>query len=59
MDMSGMSGMDMSTAGMFTPTNKKVAHLYWYIVAAVVGVLVARRIVDKTRIFIWWVHLAG
>lgn len=54
-----MSGMDMSTAGMFTPTNKKVAHLYWYIVAAVVGVLVARRIVDKTRIFIWWVHLAG
>ncbi|KAJ9616854.1 ferric-chelate reductase Frp1 [Cladophialophora chaetospira] len=50
MDMSGMSGMDMSTAGMFTPTNKKVAHLYWYIVAGVVGVLVFRRLVDRARI---------
>jgi hypothetical protein len=50
MDMSGMGGMDMSTAGMFTPTNKKVAHIYWYIVAATVGVLVLRRVVDRARV---------
>lgn len=49
MDMSGMGGMDMASAGMFTPTNKKVAHLYWYFVAAIVGVLLSRRLVDKTR----------
>ncbi|KIW34663.1 uncharacterized protein PV07_01430 [Cladophialophora immunda] len=55
MDMSGMSGMggmDMSSAGMFTPTNKKVAHLYWYLVTAVVGVLVVRRVVDRLRILL-------
>ncbi|KIX07359.1 uncharacterized protein Z518_02012 [Rhinocladiella mackenziei CBS 650.93] len=54
MDMSGMSGMggmDMSSAGMFTPTNKKVAHSYWYFVAAIVGVLVFRRVVDGLRIY--------
>ncbi|ETI23898.1 hypothetical protein G647_05705 [Cladophialophora carrionii CBS 160.54] len=51
MDMSGMMGMDMSMAGMFTPTNKKVAHLYWYLVAAVVGVLVFRRVVDRVRLW--------
>ncbi|KIW81583.1 hypothetical protein Z517_04609 [Fonsecaea pedrosoi CBS 271.37] len=53
MDMSGMSGMggmDMAMTSMFTPTNKKLAHLYWYLVAAVVGVLVFRRVVDRLRI---------
>jgi hypothetical protein len=52
MDMSGMSGMgmDMSTAGMFTPTNKRIAHIYWYLVVAVVGLLVARRVIDRLRI---------
>jgi hypothetical protein len=50
MDMSGMGGMDMSSAGMFTPTNKKVAHTYWYIIAAVVGVLALRRGVDWARV---------
>ncbi|KEF53546.1 uncharacterized protein A1O9_10521 [Exophiala aquamarina CBS 119918] len=48
--MSGMSGMDMSSASMFTPTNKLVAHTYWYIVAAVVGVLVAQRAIDQVRV---------
>ncbi|EXJ62239.1 hypothetical protein A1O7_02672 [Cladophialophora yegresii CBS 114405] len=41
----------MSSAGMFTPTNKKVARLYWYFVAAVVGVLVFRRVVDRVRVW--------
>ncbi len=55
MDMSGMSGMsgmgmDMSTASMFTPTNKRIAHIYWYLVVAVVGVLVVRRMIDRLRI---------
>lgn len=50
--MSGMGGMDMSSAGMFTPTNKRIAHLYWYLVAAVVAVLVFRRIVDRLRLFL-------
>jgi hypothetical protein len=52
MDMAGMTGMDMSSAGMFTPTNKKVAHLYWYFVAAVVGALVFRRVVDRARVLL-------
>jgi hypothetical protein len=46
--MDGMMGMDMSN--MFTPTNKKVAHLFWYFVAAVVGILTFRRVVDRMRV---------
>lgn len=49
--MSGMGGMDMGSVGMFTPTNKKIAHLYWYLVAAVVGLLLLRRVVDRWRVF--------
>ena len=55
MDMSGMSGMggmDMSSAGMFTPTNKHIAHIFWYLVVAVVGLLVARRVIDRARVFV-------
>lgn len=48
--MSGMSGMDMSSAAMFTPTNKRIAHIYWYLVAAVVGLLVFTRTVDRLRL---------
>lgn len=48
--MSGMGGMDMSSAGMFTPTNKHIAHVYWYIVAAIVGLLVLKRVVDRLRL---------
>ncbi|KAK5328500.1 ferric-chelate reductase Frp1 [Exophiala xenobiotica] len=53
MDMSGMSGMggmDMSSASMFTPTNKHIAHVYWYLVAAVTGLLILRRGIDRSRI---------
>ncbi|KAI1609227.1 ferric-chelate reductase [Exophiala viscosa] len=56
MDMSGMSsmgGMDMSSAGMFTPTNKHIAHVYWYLVVAVVGLLVARRVMDNIRVLVF------
>ncbi|KAL2395274.1 hypothetical protein ABEF93_003131 [Exophiala dermatitidis] len=48
--MSGMGGMDMTSAGMFTPTNKHIAHVYWYIVAAIVGLLVLKRVVDRLRL---------
>lgn len=48
--MSGMGGMDMSSAGMFTPTNKHIAHVFWYLVVAVVGLLLARRIIDRLRL---------
>lgn len=51
MDMD-MGGMDMSDAGMFTAGNMRIAHIYWYIVAAVVGVLATRRLIDNTRIVI-------
>ncbi|KAK4941051.1 ferric-chelate reductase Frp1 [Elasticomyces elasticus] len=56
MDMSGMSGMggmDMSSAGMFTPTDKHIAHVFWYLVVAVVGLLVVRRVIDKLRVLVF------
>ena len=37
-DMSGMS-MDMSSSGMFTPENQKLARLFWYFVAGAAGVV--------------------
>ncbi|KIN08735.1 hypothetical protein OIDMADRAFT_188407 [Oidiodendron maius Zn] len=37
---------------MFTPANMRIAHIYWYIIAAVVGTLAARRLIDQARIFI-------
>jgi hypothetical protein len=55
MDMS-MGGMDMSDAGMFTPGNMRIARIYWYIIAGVVGTLAARRLIDTCRIIIEYVH---
>lgn len=54
MDM-GMGGMDMSGMGMFTAPNMRISHIYWYIIAAVVGVLAARRCIDALRIIIEYV----
>lgn len=54
MDMD-MGGMDMSGAGMFTGGNIHIAHIYWYIVATVVGILTARRLIDQGRILIEFV----
>jgi ferredoxin-NADP reductase len=34
-----MGGMSMSMGGMFTPTNTAIAHIFWYIIAAFVGLL--------------------
>ena len=52
MDMSGMSGMggmDMSSAGMFQGTNMHIARVYWYLAATVVALLGLRRVFDKLR----------
>jgi hypothetical protein len=37
MDMSGMGGMDQSDDGMFRPYSQWLAIVYWYLIAAVVG----------------------
>lgn len=56
MDMSGMNmggmdvgGMDMSSAGMFKFTNMHIAHIYWYLVTAVVALLAVRRGIEWGR----------
>ena len=38
-----MGGMSMSMGGMFTPTNMSIAHAFWYIIAAFVGLLTVIR----------------
>lgn len=38
-----MGGMSMSMGGMFTPENKSIARIYWYIIAAIVALLTAIR----------------
>ncbi|KAM0712284.1 hypothetical protein Q7P37_011378 [Cladosporium fusiforme] len=43
-----MAGMSMSMGGMFTPTNTAIAHDFWYIIVAFVGLLTAIRLVS------WW-----
>ncbi|EXJ90084.1 hypothetical protein A1O3_03153 [Capronia epimyces CBS 606.96] len=48
--MSGMGGMDMSSTSMFTPANKRIAQIYWYLVAAAVGILVLTRMIDLLRL---------
>lgn len=35
--MSGMGGMDMSEDGMFRPYSQWLATVYWYLIAAIVG----------------------
>lgn len=49
--MSGMSGMgmDMSGSGFFQQTNKYIARVFWYIVVAVVALLLADRCLDYAR----------
>ena len=51
MDMGGMNmgGMDMSSAGMFKSTNMHIAHIYWYLVTAVVALLAVRRGIEWGR----------
>ena len=50
MDMGGMGqGMDMNSDGMFKPTNMYIAHVYWYLVTAVVAVLAVQRGIDWAR----------
>ncbi|WPG97757.1 ferric/cupric reductase transmembrane component 7 [Acrodontium crateriforme] len=46
MDMSGMGGMDMSTSGLFTPVNMKIARAYWGMIAGAVGFLACLRFVS-------------
>jgi hypothetical protein len=58
MDMSMGMGMDSGSAGIFTPTNMRIARLYWYLIAAVVGLLACRRITDTARRTIGSVVLA-
>jgi NAD(P)H-flavin reductase len=41
-----MGGMSMSMGGMFTPTNKKIAQDFWYIIAASVALLTATRFIS-------------
>lgn len=41
-----MGGMSMSMGGVFTPTNTAIAHDFWYIVAAFVGLLTIIRAVS-------------
>jgi hypothetical protein len=52
MDMDMDMDMDMSDAGMFTPANMRVAHIYWYLIVTVIGILAARRMMDWIRILI-------
>lgn len=43
-----MGGMSMSMGGMFTPTNTAIAHDFWYIIVAFVGLLTGVRLIN------WW-----
>lgn len=43
-----MGGMSMSMGGMFTPTNTAIAHDFWYIIVACVGLLTGVRLIN------WW-----
>jgi hypothetical protein len=49
--MSGMDmgGMDMDNDGMFKSTNMHIAHIYWYLVTAVVALLAVRRGIESGR----------
>jgi len=50
MDMGDMGqGMDMGSSGMFKGTNMYIAHIYWYLVAAVVALLATRRGIEWGR----------
>ena len=41
--MQGMGGMDMGSDGYFLPYNRMLAHVYWYIIGAIVfSILVLR-----------------
>ena len=42
--MTGMEGMDMSTNGLFTGSNKAIARDYWYVVAGVLALFTIVRI---------------
>ena len=50
-DMGGM-GMDSGSSGMFTTENQQLAHIYWYIIAAVVacaGLLKVVQVLDHAN----------
>jgi len=49
MDMTMGQGMDMGSSGLFKGTNMYIAHIYWYLVAAVVALLAARRGIEWGR----------
>ena len=44
-----MGGMSMSMGGMFTPTNKAIAHAFWYIIVAFVALLAAIRCISWSQ----------
>lgn len=44
--MSGMSGMDMGSSGMFIDEDKGLAHIFWYLIAAVAGLRGLRTLID-------------
>ena len=47
MDMDGMDGMTMDMgSGLFRNTNMGLAHAYWYLIAGVVGLMLAVRAVN-------------
>ena len=50
----GMGGMDMPP-NSFQSTNMKLARAYWYIIAGVVGLLLAIRIIDFCQNWLRWV----
>ena len=45
-DMGSMSGLDMGGEGPFRHTNERLAHGFWYGIAAIVGLLAILRVVD-------------
>ena len=46
MDMSGMAGMDHGSSGLFTGTNTSIARSFWYAMAAITALLVAKRMAN-------------
>lgn len=50
--MSDMGGMDMGNQEMFTPPNMTIARLYWYLVAASIGVVAFRPVFEYSRAYL-------
>ena len=44
--------MDQGSVGMFKDTNMSIARVYWYLIAATVGLLSCRQLVDRARLLL-------